>query len=179
MTGQPKKTLTRYAMEYGVYTGIYFVLMFVSIVWSQYIVVANLLGTAMMVSVPAIIYLTMRHYVRQEPMSGFGTLWLLGIYIFFFSSLISGLAQYLFFEYLDPAWIPSMLEQQLALLEVMSTDAPELGDFVDAARQGIERGVGFAPIDVVFTFMWFNVFIGSILSVIVAFFVRIISRIKQ
>ncbi|MBQ8423056.1 MAG: DUF4199 domain-containing protein [Coprobacter sp.] len=179
MTDQPKKTLSRYAMEYGVYVGGYLILMFACVVWSQYSVIANLMGTAMLVSVPAILYIVMRHYVRAEADVRFARLWLLGIFVFFFASLISGFAQYIYFEYINPDWIPSLVEQQLALLEAMGSQSPEMAELADVLRTGVDNGVSFAPIDVVFMMMWWNVFTGSILSLFVALFARISNRQKS
>ena len=173
MSEQPKKTLTLCAMQYGVYLGLYFIVEFAFVIGSMHSNAANFMSTALLVATPAMIYLLMRHYVRQEGNSSrFVVLWLLGIYIFFFASLISGLAQYIYFQYIDPDWIPSFVEQQLQVLEAMGAQSPEMADFADTARAAIDNGASFEPIDVVFMMIWSNVFFGSLLSIVVAFFAR-------
>ena len=171
------KTLTQYAMEYGLYMGLYLVAEFAFVVGALHSVLSNLASTALLVATPAVLYLLMRHYVRRQGGAArFVVLWLLGIYIFFFASLINGLAQYIYFQYLDPDWIPAFVEQQLSVLETMGAQSPQMAEMADTARAAIDNGASFEPIDVVFMIIWSNVFCGSLLSIFVALFARINNR---
>ena len=96
---------------------------------------------------------------------------LAGILLFFFASLISGLAQYIYYVYINPEYIKSQLSAAVTLLESLNmTSDPSL---LEAVKTGLEQGNIPSPMAVVIQQMWVNVFFGSLLSAVMAWLVSV------
>ena len=91
--------------------------------------------------------------------------------LFFFASLISGLAQYIYYVYINPEYIKSQLSAAVTLLESLNmTSDPSL---LEAVKTGLEQGNIPSPMAVVIQQMWVNVFFGSLLSAVMAWLVSV------
>ena len=62
----PKKSIARYAMEYGVYFGIYLIVKFALTTFSLNNFVANFVSEVLLIAIPFILYYIMRHYKKQD-----------------------------------------------------------------------------------------------------------------
>ncbi|MCD7711117.1 MAG: DUF4199 domain-containing protein, partial [Porphyromonadaceae bacterium] len=171
MTEQPKKTLTYYAMQYGIFMGIYLLILFLFSVGSRYASIFSTLSIVMIVATPAALYLVMSDFVRQRGGCKFGSLWLFGIFVFFFASLISGLGEYIYCQYIAPDFLSSLFAAMLEALGSMDELSPETADFIEMMRSGYEQGGTPTAIEWVVQMIWFKVFVGSLLSIFVALFV--------
>ena len=65
----PKKSIARYAMEYGVYFGIYLIVKFALTTFSLNNFVANFVSEVLLIAIPFILYYIMRHYKKQDGVS--------------------------------------------------------------------------------------------------------------
>lgn len=179
MSEQPRKPLTLYAMQYGVYMGVYLLIVFLFSAWSRYAAIFNTLTVFSIIAIPAVVYLIMSHFMRSEyGSSRFVVLWLLGIYLFFFASLISGLGEYLYCTFIVPDFIPSQIEAMLQILDTAEIRSAEMQEIVDIVRTSYEQGYYPTPIEMVYQMIWAKVFLGSIVSIFVALFIRIYSRFR-
>ena len=147
-----RKGILNFSMEYGSYLGLYFIVKFLLATLSLRFAICDVLSALMLVGIPFVLYYLM--------------LWMLGILLFFFASMISGLAEYIYYAYIDPQYIHNQVTALLSLLESM----PSLqeNEMMNLARQGFENGAIPSPIEMVIQTMWANVFFGSLLSMIVA-----------
>lgn len=92
-----QKGIVQFAMEAGAYMGLYFVVKFIFAVLSLNYPFCNVVSTIMLLFVPLVVFFMMRRFSNQnEGGSYFSQLWMMGILLFFFASLISGLAQYIY-----------------------------------------------------------------------------------
>lgn len=163
-----QKGIVQYAMESGVYLGLYFVVKFVFEVFSMESFFCNTVAMAMMLCVPVVVYTLMRRYRRQVGMSCyFSQLWMMGILLFFFASLINSLVQYIYFVYINPDYIRA---QFLAAVELMETFRPMMKDpsLLDIVKEGLDKGNVPSPMSVVVERIWVNLFFGSLLSAAMA-----------
>lgn len=79
----PKKSIARYAMEYGVYFGIYLIVKFALTTFSLNNFVANFVSEVLLIAIPFILYYIMRHYKKQDGGNvRFSQLWMFGIFLF-------------------------------------------------------------------------------------------------
>lgn len=126
----------------------------------------------MLLFVPLVVFFMMRKFSNQnEGGSYFSQLWMMGILLFFFASLISGLAQYIYYVYINPEYIKSQLSAAVTLLESLNmTSDPSL---LEAVKTGLEQGNIPSPMAVVIQQMWVNVFFGSLLSAVMAWLVSV------
>ena len=139
-----QKGIVQFAMEAGAYMGLYFVVKFIFAVLSLNYPFCNVVSTI---------------------------LWMMGILLFFFASLISGLAQYIYYVYINPEYIKSQLSAAVTLLESLNmTSDPSL---LEAVKTGLEQGNIPSPMAVVIQQMWVNVFFGSLLSAVMAWLVSV------
>lgn len=105
-----QKGIVQFAMEAGAYMGLYFVVKFIFAVLSLNYPFCNVVSTIMLLFVPLVVFFMMRKFSNQnEGGSYFSQLWMMGILLFFFASLISGLAQYIYYVYINPEYIKSQL----------------------------------------------------------------------
>ncbi|MEI3342761.1 MAG: DUF4199 domain-containing protein [Coprobacter fastidiosus] len=111
----------RYAMEYGVYFGIYLIVKFALTTFSLNNFVANFVSEVLLIAIPFILYYIMRHYKKQDGGNvRFGQLWMFGIFLFFFASLLSGVAEYVYYRYINPTYIEMQMAAVLDLIEKMT-----------------------------------------------------------
>ena len=177
-----QKGIVQFAMEAGAYMGLYFVVKFIFAVLSLNYPFCNVVSTIMLLFVPLVVFFMMRRFSNQnEGGSYFSQLWMMGILLFFFASLISGLAQYIYYVYINPEYIksqlfnPEYIKSQLSaavtLLESLNmTSDPSL---LEAVKTGLEQGNIPSPMAVVIQQMWVNVFFGSLLSAVMAWLVSV------
>lgn len=167
-----QKGIVQFAMEAGAYMGLYFVVKFIFAVLSLNYPFCNVVSTIMLLFVPLVVFFMMRRFSNQnEGGSYFSQLWMMGILLFFFVSLISGLAQYIYYVYINPEYIKSQLSAAVTLLESLNmTSDPSL---LEAVKTGLEQGNIPSPMAVVIQQMWVNVFFGSLLSAVMAWLVSV------
>lgn len=165
-----RKSLLQYSMEGGVWLGIYLIIRFACMVMGLYSAVANLLALAFFVGTPFVLYRIMMVYHRNNSyISFFSLLWMMGIMLFFFASLICSVAEYIFYQYINPYYVTELFDHAFTLIkesEVLS-DAISLEDM----RTALGEGAAPTPLQMVMQSIWSNVFFGSLLSMIVAPFV--------
>lgn len=171
----PRKSIARYAMEYGVYFGLYLIVKFVLTTFSLQSIMANFASEVLLIAIPFFLYFIMRHYKKQEGGNArFSQLWMFGIFLFFFASLLSGVVEYVYYRYINPAYIEAQMAAVLDLVEKMMQ--AQNSETLQMMRDGLAKGGAPSPIEMVFQTIWANVFFGSLLSIIVAL---IISRKKK
>lgn len=90
-----QKGIVQFAMEAGAYMGLYFVVKFIFAVLSLNYPFCNVVSTIMLLFVPLVVFFMMRRFSNQnEGGSYFSQLWMMGILLFFFASLIIGTGEY-------------------------------------------------------------------------------------
>lgn len=167
---EEQKSIVQFAMEWGVYMGLYFVVKFVFEVCSMNSFFCNAVSLLMLLCIPVVLYYAMRKY---DVMSGlkayFAQLWMMGIMLFFFASLICSVAEFVFYQYINPGYVAELFDRALALIKEseMLSDTISLEDM----HKAIGAGVLPTPLQMVMQSIWSNVFFGSLLSMIVAPFV--------
>ncbi|MBR5843816.1 MAG: DUF4199 domain-containing protein [Bacteroidaceae bacterium] len=165
-----RKSLLMYAMEGGVWLGLYLVARFVCGVAGLYSPVLNTVAMLLFVGTPVMLYWVMMRFHKQSGyMWGFAMLWMMGIMLFFFASLISCVPEYIFYQYIDPDYIATAASQSIKLIEEMGVmqDAASLEEI----RKMLSTDAVPTPFQMVMSTMWANIFFGSLLSIVVAPFV--------
>lgn len=166
------KSVYRYGAEYGVWFGIYLTLMALAIIYgfSNYSLI--IVALAMLVATPAVIYPMMRRYRTQmHGFSPFASLWMLGLMIFLFGSLICGAITYVWMQYVMPTFI---YDQVMAAIEIYkSVPGNSAEEMVKMMETIIERHALPSPMEVVVQMVMLTTFLGSLVSMILAFILGI------
>lgn len=164
------KTVIGYAMEYGFFLGIYFIVAFLVMTQTLRIPALSLIFDIMFISVPFVLYYLMKKYQKREPLAvRFIYLWSFGIFLFFFASLLCGLVQYIYCRFIDPYYIENMFASTLNILET-SFQGKDATEFVQAMKDGLKNGAAPTAIEMVYQSILMMVFFGSLLSIVVALF---------
>ena len=164
------KSITQYAMEYGTYLGLFFIVKFIVNVFLLRFPALSIVMVLMLIAVPVISYYFVRRFCDVLPVRSIARIWLFGIYLFFFAALLSGAAEYVYYRYINP----DFLYQQQHLLEGMLSAMNEQkgGEIFDNMRTTLQEGGVQSPIEAVFSGIWGTVFFGSLYSLLLALFMR-------
>lgn len=173
-----RKSLLRYSMEGGVWLGLYMVVRFAFTVLSSYSPVASIVALCLFAGTPVVLYYLMAHYCRTNgPVVFFSLLWMMGIMLFFFASLICSIPEYVFYRFIDPQYITNLFDQAFAILK----ENDLLGGTVtlDDLRKVLDEGGAPSPMQMILQSIWSNVFFGSLLSMVVALIVMVSHKRKK
>ena len=165
-----RKSLLMYAMEGGVWLGLCLIARFICGVAGLYSPVLNAVAMLLLIGTPVMLYRVMLQFHKKSGyISGFALLWMMGIMLFFFASLISCVPEYIFYQYINPDYIANAASQSVKLMEEMGW----LKD--DATLEEVNKMLAAdavpTSIQMVISTMWAHVFFGSLLSIVVAPFV--------
>ena len=162
-----RKSLLRYSMEGGLWLGLYIVVRFFCGIASMYSPIFDMLALAMYVGTPFLLYYIMFQFHRNNGyVSGFSLLWMMGIMLFFFASLICCVPEYIFYQYIDPDYVGNAMKQSLQLIDewgILKDDAA-----VETYREAVDKGAVPSAMQMIMSSVWSNVFLGSLLSIVVA-----------
>lgn len=165
----PHKPAIKRGAEQGLIMGLYLSLTFVaaaSTMWHQWVSIPALL---LMAGVPAIIYFMLRRtYVADYGCTTFSEMWMQGIMIFVGGSIIMATVSYLYMKVLVPDYILQLFERSIEAMTAMGqTEQAHL------VRRIIDQGKILTPGEVAIEFVWVGIFSGSLLSMVMAWIVRL------
>lgn len=158
---------TRQAMGYGVWFGLFLVLKFIL----EIAIKGNagvFLSGFLTVLVPFVAYwITVRFKIKADDENiGFGTLFRFCIYLFFFGSMFLAIAEFVYYQYINPDYIAEQLETLFAFLEKYN-DSASAATVTNLKAQLNEVGVPSASAVAVQT-LWIYIFLGIILGLPIA-----------
>ncbi len=166
---EKKRNIIQASMEAGAVMGAFFVVKFIFTVLGMYSQFAGMLSVFMMLAIPLVVYYLMRRYYRENGgVRLFSQLWTLGILLFFFASLISGLVQYIYYAYINPDYIGMQFEMAGEVMRMVEEMNSVPSSSLEPYKQVMEQGNIPTPMDLVAAQMWVNILFGSLLSVVMA-----------
>lgn len=129
----------------------------------------------LMLGVPVVTYITQkRTFTHQRELSTLSALWLQGICMFFFGSLIMGVAVYASLRWIWPGFIN---DQVNAVIQIYgSFNDPDIATLVKGLERARDTHALPTPIDITLELMYMVVFTGSLLSLVSALIVRAIGK---
>lgn len=123
------------------------------------------------IAVPVFAYLLLARTYRRQPMvSTFSALWLQGICMFFFGSLIMALVVYAVIRFGVPGFMEDQVNNFIAVYGDM--DDPQAKQLVAMMKQISEQGMLPTPIQIALELVYGAVFSGSLLSMIYSLVIR-------
>ncbi len=135
----------------------------------------SLLTLVMMSAVPVILYYMLRRtYIKDLGCTLYSELWMQGIMVFIGGSIIMASVSYIYMKWLVPDYIHRLLIQCVdALMATGQTDTAATVQHV------IDQGGILTPADISIEFVWVGIFTGSMLSMVVAWLVRLTGKFKN
>lgn len=176
----PIKSVYRRGADDGFFFGIYLSLMLLATFYSVSgpSMLSGLFSFAMIIGVPAVIYFFIRRgYKADHCRSQFSAMWLHGICIFFFGSLLMALTSYIYLRLINPAFISNMLEIARQTYAGLGTaDANTIVNMIEQVqRTNAYPTAGGIAVEII----WLAVFTGSLLSMLLSLIIRAINRPQQ
>ncbi len=170
------KTLYDRAAVNGFYFGLYLVALFFVNAYTQALPILSIVGLAMMVAVPVLVYRWLASSYRVSRLkASYSELWLEGIMMFFFATLIVSVVSVVYMLWIHPGWL---VEQMTTAIEqARASELPQLEEMASVLSDAMKERVLPTPIQLTLDMGWLIMFTGSVLSMCMAALVR--SRIKE
>lgn len=169
------KSIYRRGADDGFWMGIYLSVLCVALFSSVHSLLSGLLALVMMAAVPVIIFFMLRRSYRSDNcMTQFSGLWLHGICIFFFGSLLMALTAYVYLRFIEPGYINNTVNMAKEMYMTIDTpDAQEMAGILQKAQDShLLPTAGATAVQII----WLGVFSGSVLSMILSLIVRAVTR---
>lgn len=166
-----RSSLQKYAMHFGTYMGIYWILKFILFPLGLTIPFLLLLFVGLTLGVPFMGY----HYVRmfRNKVCGgyisFLQAWIFTVFMYMFAALLTAVVHYIYFRYLDNGFVA---DTYLKLLnETTTTQMPGMEPYMEQVKNMIDLIGSLTPIDITLQLLSKNVFYGALLAIPTALFV--------
>ena len=170
-----QKSIYRRGADDGFWFGLYLSVLFIALVSSISSALAGLAFFVMAVAVPVIIYFLLRRSYRSDNCrSMFSALWLHGICIFFFGSLLMALTAYIYLRFIDPTYIVTLVDTAHDMY--VETNTPEAQQMAAILQRVKDSHMLPTTGEIAVQIIWAGVFSGSMLSMIMAAIVRATTR---
>ncbi len=163
------KGIYTYSMEYAIYLGLLLIVkMLVSSLDKESVFVSTLLMLFLIV-VPVAGYILTKRFRDASGYSSFSQIFLFGVLMYFFASLLSGIFDYVYYQYLNPQFFQEQLSDVNKLLGEM-VNAGMITDEEFATQLEAEKPS--SPIEVVYQGIWGMIMMGAIYSLFLALILR-------
>ncbi len=162
------KSIYRYAAEGGIPVGLYLTLISACLLLSLRIPLLPLLILPLAIGFPFLVGWKMEQIARAcPPYRRVATLWLGGIYMVIFGTLICTLISALYIKFIDPTFVYSYISNAITTIE-QSPMAPDYASTTELMRKAIDNRLLPNGMEFVSSLAWFTCFFGSILSLLLA-----------
>lgn len=166
-----RSSLQKYAMHFGTYMGIYWILKFILFPIGLTIPFLLLLFVGMTLGVPFMGYYYVRMYRNKvcEGYISFLQAWIFTVFMYMFAALLTAVAHYIYFQYIDGGFILDFYQQSIA--EASAKQLPGMEIYIEQFRLLIDQLGALTSIDITLQLLSMNVFYCSILAIPTALFV--------
>ncbi|MCC8070631.1 MAG: DUF4199 domain-containing protein [Bacteroidales bacterium] len=167
----PIKSPYRRGADDGFYFGLYLSALFLASVCAVKTPFFAFVTMLMMLGVPFIIYYFLRRtYVVERGTSLLSALWMQGIMIFICGSLISGVVAIVYLKWVDPDFVINLVKEARDIYR--ESDWPQAEETANILQRMIDNHLVPSAISLVIEMIWFSVFTGSLLSVLMGLLAR-------
>lgn len=156
--------LQRYAMHFGTYMGIYWILKFILFPLGFRIPFFQLLFVILTLAVPIIGYYYAKIY-RDKVCGGsiqFSHAVLFTIFMYMFAALLTAVVHYIYFQFIDHGYI---LQSFIKLWDELMVQLPALKENQEVIDTMISTAGSTSAIDITMQRLSSNIFFGSILAI--------------
>ncbi|RGM49161.1 MULTISPECIES: DUF4199 domain-containing protein [Bacteroides] len=166
-----KGYMQRYAMLFGTYMGGYWILKFVLFPLGLTVPFLSFLFVGLTLCVPFMGYYYTRMYRNQVCGGGISFLhaWVFTVFMYMFAALLTAVAHYIYFRFIDHGFVINAYESQIDILA--QSNIPEMKVYTDVFRDTLNMARSLTPIDITMQLVSWNVFCGSLLGIPTALFV--------
>ena len=95
--------------------------------------------------------------------------WIFTVFMYIFAALLTAVAHYIYFQFIDHGYIINSIESQIN--QLAQSRIPGTEDYIKMYRDMLETARTLTPIDITIEMVSFNVFFGSLMAIPTALFV--------
>ena len=161
----------RYAMLFGTYMGIFWILKFILFPLGLTIPFLLFLFAGLTLGVPFMGYYYARTY-RNQVCGGsisFPHAWVFTVFMYMFASLLTAAAHYVYFRFLDHGYVVNTVEAMVDA--VAQSNLPGMENYISTYREALEAARNISPIEIAMQMVSSNVTWGALLALPTALFV--------
>lgn len=161
----------QHAMLFGTYMGGFWIVKFILFPLGLSIPFLSFLFVGLTICVPFLGYRYTRMY-RDTACGGsigFAHAWIFTVFMYMFAALLTAVAHYLYFQFMDHGHILNACEAQAELLS--QSGIAEMEVYANLLRDNISQLRAISPIGITLQLLSGNVFFGSLLAIPTALFV--------
>ena len=163
--------IQRYAMLFGAYLGVYWIIGTGFFPLGLANPLLFLLFIVFVIGGPFVGYYYVKTY-RKQACGGyisFSHAWLFSMLMYVFAALLAAAAHYIYFRFIDQGFIISTYQTMLA--NVRASDLPGVETYLEQLSEAIDLMGALTPTDITIQLLSQNVFYGSLLAIPTALFV--------
>jgi len=164
--------LQKYAMRFGSFMGIYWILKFILFPLGFSIPFLQLLFLLFTAGVPFLGYYYVRSY-REKICGGsigFVHAWLFTLFMYMFAALLTSVAHYIYFQFIDHGYIVNTYMGLLKNFKAMKI--PGIGNSISQLEDALNVASTLRPIEITMQLISQNVLYGSVLAIPTALIVK-------
>lgn len=165
---QQRNSLQQTAMLYGTYMGLFWIVKFIFLPLGLTESVFGLIFIICTCAVPFIAFYMTRNYRRRyvEGDFSFFSAFVFSFQIYLFAAILTAIAHYIYFQYIDQGFIYNQILSQVELLK----DEPAMKAQIGQIKNAMDVLYDLSPIKLTMQLLSQNVFYGVLFSLPVALF---------
>ncbi|WP_300811976.1 DUF4199 domain-containing protein [uncultured Bacteroides sp.] len=163
--------MQRYAMLLGTYMGVFWIMKFAFFPLGLNTPFLFLLFLGLTLCVPFMGYYYVKMF-RDRICGGsisFLRAWAFTVLVYLFAAMLTAIAHYIYFRFIDQGFIISTYQTMLA--NVRASDLPGVETYLEQLSEAIDLMGALTPTDITIQLLSQNVFYGSLLAIPTALFV--------
>ena len=164
--------MQRYAMLYGTYMGLFWILKFILVPLGVTIPILILLFLGLTLCVPFLGYYYTKMY-REQACNGqisFFHAWIFNLFLFICASMLAAVAHYLYFGVIDQGYIIGACKDMLETIE--ASNLPGMDDYTAQLKTNIDMLEAMTPKDITLQLLINDIYYCSWISIIIALVAR-------
>ena len=166
-----QNNLYKHSAEAGLGFGVLLSVVSLSFIYSSESAILSLIAILLLMALPGVLYALQHRFVtRSSAPAEISSLWMLGLMISLFGSLICGIVTYAWLQFVEPTFI---FDQAQAAVDAYKA-VPELrdSDIAVALQRAIDEGMLPTAIEFVVNMILLTTFIGSLTALVASLIVR-------
>lgn len=168
---QSKTSIYQRAGEWGVPFGLYLACTGMASIFADWFSPLSLVFLVLLLGTPVMVYwFQRRKFIEDDGFTEYSSLWMLGIMLFIFGTVLASFIIYLVLQYVRPNF---MYEQAQVVIDTYSK-MPQMrdSDMLRVIQRMVDERLLPSPIETVVNSFWFISFSGSLVSAITALVAR-------
>lgn len=161
----------RCGADNGFRFGIYLTALYAAMIFSANVAVLSIVTLALMVAVPAVVFLLLRRDRRRPGWPDtISSLWIDGLFTFLCGGLIASVMLLVYLRWIDPGYISANIDAAITTLQNSSEASQQ--QLADDLTTAIDNGLSLSPTAFAMSLLWLTVASGSVLSLVLAIIIK-------